>query len=238
MTLPHLGQIVDRYDARRVVLIVLPMLAIACLSMALSSGVVLLVLTIYLLRLFGQGMSPHTAYTTTARWFSGQRGRALSLVILGHNAGEAVLITSFVALSAVIGWRNGWIAAGAVVAILALPLVSMLLAVERRPSATEVNPRVVDARDWTRAEVLRDPIFYLAMMGVMAPGFIVTVAFFHQVYLVELRGWSLEVFASAFIVWAVVNSSFTLISGTLSTAFRGLCYFHSFSFRWALPVSC
>lgn len=222
LTLPHLGQIVDRYDARRVVLIVLPMLAIACLSMALSSGVVLLVLTIYLLRLFGQGMSPHTAYTTTARWFSGQRGRALSLVILGHNAGEAVLITSFVALSAVIGWRNGWIAAGAVVAILALPLVSMLLAVERRPSATEVNPRVVDARDWTRAEVLRDPIFYLAMMGVMAPGFIVTVAFFHQVYLVELRGWSLEVFASAFIVWAVVNSSFTLISGHLIDRFSGL----------------
>jgi hypothetical protein len=60
------------------------------------------------------------------------------------------------------------------------------------------------------------------MLGFMAPGFIVTVAFFHQVYLVELRGWSLGVFASAFIVWAVVNSVFTLISGQLIDRLSGL----------------
>lgn len=81
---------------------------------------------------------------------------------------------------------------------------------------------MVDARDWTRGEVLRDPIFYLFMAGFMAPGFIVTVAFFHQVYLADLRGWSPGVFASAFIVWAVVNSVFTLVSGQLIDHFSGL----------------
>lgn len=222
LTLPYLGQIVDRYPARKVVLFVLPMLALAALSMALSHHVALLVLTVYLLRLFGQGMSPHTAYTATARWFSAQRGKALSLVILGHNAGEAVLISAFVGLSAWLGWRGGWIACAALVAAGALPLVASLVAVERRPSTDEINPRVVDARDWTRGEVLRDPLFYLFMLGFMAPGFIVTVAFFHQVYLVELRGWSLGVFASAFIVWAVVNSAFTLLSGQLIDRFSGL----------------
>jgi MFS family permease len=222
LTLPYLGSIVDRFTVRRVVFIVAPMLALAATAMAVSTHVATLVLTIYLLRLFGQGMFPHTAYTATARWFTAQRGKALSFVILGHNAGEAVLISGFVVLSAAIGWRYGWAVLAAGVLIVALPLVATLAAVERTPSATEINPRVVDARDWTRAEVVRDPMFYLGMLGFMAPGFIVTVAFFHQVYLVELRGWSLEVFASAFVVWAVVNSVFTLLSGQLIDRFSGL----------------
>ena len=222
LTLPYLGVIVDRLTVRNVALLVVPMLAVAAALMALSAHIVLLVLTIYLLRLFGQGMMPHAAYTATARWFTGQRGKALSLVILGHNAGEAVLITGFVALSAAIGWRMGWLALAAAVLVVALPLVLWLASVERVPASTEVNPRVVDARDWTRGEVLRDPLFYLSMLCFMAPGFIITVIFFHQVYLVELRGWSLGVFASAFIVWAGVNSVATLLSGYLIDRFSGL----------------
>ena len=222
LTLPYLGVIVDRLTVRNVALFVVPMLAVAAALMALSAHIVLLVLTIYLLRLFGQGMMPHAAYTATARWFTGQRGKALSLVILGHNAGEAVLITGFVALSAAIGWRMGWLALAAIVLAVALPLVLWLASVERVPASTEVNPRVVDARDWTRGEVLRDPLFYLSMLCFMAPGFIITVIFFHQVYLVELRGWSLGVFASAFIVWAGVNSVATLLSGYLIDRFSGL----------------
>ncbi len=222
LTLPYLGAIVDRLTVRRVALIIAPMLAAATALMAFSAHVAGLMLTIYLLRLFGQGMFPHTAYTATARWFTAQRGKALSLVILGHNAGEAILIAGFVALSAAIGWRMGWLVLGVAVLVIALPLVLWLAAVERVPASTEINPRVVDARDWTRGEVLRDPIFYLSMLGFMAPGFIVTVIFFHQVYLVELRGWSLGVFASAFVVWAGVNSLSTLMTGYLIDRFSGL----------------
>lgn len=225
LTLPYLGQIVDRFSVRKVVLIIAPMLALAALSMALSTHVVLLVLTIYLLRLFGQGMFPHTAYTATARWFAAQRGRALSLVILGHNAGDALFTNVFVALALGIGWRNSWLVAAALVLLVGLPLISALVAVDRTPRSTDPQPKTVDARDWRRAEVLRDPMFYLAMTGVMAPGFIVTVAIFHQVHLVELRGWSLEVFASAYIVWALSNSLFTIIVGQLIDRFSGLALF-------------
>ena len=222
LTLPYLGTIVDRMSLRKVVVIIAPMLALAAIAMAVSTHIAGLVLAIFLLRLFGQSMFPHAAYTSTARWFTAQRGKALSLVILGHNVGEAVLITGFVALSAAIGWRMGWALLGAVVLVVVLPLLLLLAAVERKPTATEVNPRVVDARDWTRAEVLRDPLFYLAMLGFMAPGFIVTVVFFHQVYLTELRGWPTGLFASAFVVWAIVNSCFTLVSGYLIDRLSGL----------------
>ena len=42
-TLPRLGQIVDRYSARRVAFIIIPLLALACVSMALSHSLVVLV---------------------------------------------------------------------------------------------------------------------------------------------------------------------------------------------------
>lgn len=222
LSLPYLGQIVDRHSVRNVALFIVPMLALASASMALSQHLVILFVAIYMLRLFGQGMMVHAAYTATARWFSAQRGRALSTVILGHNAGDAFLPMGFVLISAAVGWRNGWLLSAAVLALVAVPAVAFLVATDRKPRSSDPVARRVDARDWTRAEVVRDPIFYVLLLGVMAPGLIVTTLFFHQVYLVELRGWSLEVFASSYLVTAVVNTAFTLVVGQLIDRFSGV----------------
>ena len=222
LTLPRLGQVVDRHSVRKVTLFVVPMLAVAALLMAVASHYLLLLFTIYLLRLFGQGMMVHTAYTAIARWFSAQRGRALASAILGHNAGDALFPICFVSIAGGIGWRNGWLVAAGALALVAMPAIAALVAMPRAPRSTDPPPRIVDARDWTRAEVVRDPVFYLAMLGVMAPGFIVTTIFFHQVYLVELRGWSMEAFAASFILSAVVNTAFTLLSGQLIDRFSGV----------------
>ncbi|MEO9337851.1 MFS transporter [Mesorhizobium sp. SB112] len=222
LTLPRLGQIVDRHSVGRVTLFIVPMLAFAACLMAFSQNLFFLFVAIYLLRLFGQGMMTHNAYTAIARWFAAQRGRALSVVVLGHNAGDALFPICFVTLAGIIGWRNGWLVAAAALVLVALPLTFLLVSVNRERRNTDPSPRIVDARDWTRAEVLRDPIFYLAMLGVMAPGFIVTTIFFNQVYLVEIRGWSLELFAASFIVSALVNTAFTLVSGQLIDRFSGV----------------
>lgn len=222
LTLPKLGQIVDRYSARKVALLIIPILAVAAVSMAVSSHILLLVLTIYLLRLFGQGMMTHNAFTAMGRWFSAQRGRAVSLVTLGHNAGEALLPLAFVALAAVVGWRNTWLFAAAVLILIALPAIVSLIAAERAPRASDPVARMTGTRDWTRAEALRDPLFYLLFLGVMGPPFIGTVIFFHQVYLVELRGWSLELFATTFPLMASMTAVFALVSGQLIDRFSGV----------------
>ena len=228
LTLPYLGQIVDRYSVRKVALIVVPMLAAAAVSMAFSVHVVQLVVTIYLLRLFGQGMMTHTAFTAMGRWFSAQRGRAVSVVSLGHNAGEAMFPLLFVAAAALVGWRNSWLLAAALLLVVALPAIALLIAAERTPRSTDPAPRAAAARDWTRAEVVRDPVFYVLLLGVMAPGFIGTTIFFHQVYLVELRGWSLELFASSFTVMALMTITFALVSGALIDRFSGVALLPGF----------
>ncbi|MEM8541619.1 MAG: MFS transporter [Pseudomonadota bacterium] len=215
LTLPWFGKIVDRFSPARVALIIIPMLAVGTLGMAFSTHIAALVLTIYLLRLFGQAMMTQNALTATARWFVASRGKAISIVTLGHNAGEAVIPFIFVAAAATFGWRNAWIGGAAILLIGALPIIYMLIAKEREPQASDVVGQSIETRSWTRAEVLNDPLFWLLVMGILAPSFIGTSIFFHQVYLVELRDWSLSVFASAFSVMAVTTICFTLIAGAL-----------------------
>ena len=227
-TLPRLGQIVDRYSTRTVTLVTVPLLALACVSMALSHSIVLLAVTIYLLRLFGQGMMTHNAFTSTARWFAAQRGRAVSLVTLGLNAGEALFPLLFIGIAGVVGWRNSWFLAAGVLIAVALPAITSLIAVERAPRPTDPAGRNLEARDWTRAEAVRDPIFYLLLCGVMAPGFIATTIYFHQVYLVELRGWNLELFASTFMVSATMTIVFALVSGQLIDRFSAVALLPGF----------
>jgi sugar phosphate permease len=222
LTLPKLGQIVDRYSAQKVALFIIPILALSVVSMAFSRHVALLILVIYLLRLFGQGMMTHNAFTAMGRWFSAQRGRAVSVVTLGHNTGEAIFPLLFVALAATVGWRHTWLLAAAALILVALPVIALLIAVERVPRASDPEARINDARDWTRGEALRDPVFYLLFLGVMGPPFIGTVIFFHQVYLVELRGWSLELFATAFPLMASMTAVFALVSGQLIDRFSGV----------------
>ncbi|MEQ8298496.1 MAG: MFS transporter [Nitratireductor sp.] len=228
LTLPKFGQIVDRYSAQKVALIIMPLLAAAALLMAVSSHIAVLAVSIYMLHLFGQGMMTHNAFTAMARWFSAQRGRAVSVVTLGHNVGEAVFPLLFVLVAGLVGWRGSWVVAALALALVALPAVGALIAVERAPRASDPVARKVDAPDWTRGEVVRDPIFYLLLMGVMAPGFIGTTIFFHQVYLVELRGWSLEAFATSFIFMASMTVTFALVSGQLIDRFSAVAILPGF----------
>jgi MFS family permease len=222
LVLPHLGRIVDHLHMRRVLWIVIPALATASVLMAVSRHLALLVLAIFCLRLFGQGMMTHTAMTAMGRWFAAQRGKAVSCSMLGAQAGEAALPYVFVSASLWLGWRSTWLMAAAVLVLVALPLGSRLMAVPRQPSASEGIARHRAPRDWTRTEVLRDPVFWVALSGVLAPSFIGTTVFFHQVYLVELRGWSLEVFAQSFTAMALMTVTSVIVTGAAVDRFSAV----------------
>ena len=212
-TLPFLGRIVDVLSVRTTLLIVVPALALACLGMALVPSVWLLVLVIYGLRLFGQGMMTHTALTAMGRWYAARRGKAVSLVALGHQAGEMLLPPLVAALVvAGIGWRNVWFGSAALLIALGLPLALRLMSIERVPEGTAAGRAGSAPRDWSRGEVLRDPAFWVMMTGVLAPAFIGTTVFFHSVYLTELRGWSPVTFALGF----TVMGALTVLSGLLT----------------------
>ncbi|GAB2596128.1 MFS transporter [Streptomyces capparidis] len=215
LALTRAGHLVDHRPARSVVLVTAPMLALGTVVMACSAHTAVLFAALVLLRLFGQGMMTHTAFTLLGRWFTRRRGRATSLAALGLNTGEAALPALAVALAAAAGWRTVWWTAAAVVAAVGAA-VTALFAVERasRP-APEPGPAAPPAPSWTRAQVLRDRYFYVLLLATAAPALIGNTVFFHQAHLAEVRGWSLETLATAFPLYAVTTVVCSVAGGHL-----------------------
>lgn len=216
LTLPFLGRTLDHFAGWKVAVGVIPLLACACFAIAFAPSVIYLVGALYMLRLFGQGMMTHTALTEIGRWFVSTRGRATSLVVLGHQAGEALLPLAFTAIAVSLGWQAGWMIGAGLLIVFALPAIYGLWREERTPKTTD--PATNTTRlgpDMTVAQVAADPAFYALLTGVLAPPFIGTTIFFHQDYLIELRGYNPLAFAAAFPVMAITTVTFALISGQL-----------------------
>ena len=68
--------------------IVIPVLALACVAMWFSTSLPLLVFVVFVMRLFGQGMMNQNAFTAAGRWFVAQRGKAMAVTAIGLPAGE------------------------------------------------------------------------------------------------------------------------------------------------------
>ena len=216
LTLPFLGKIVDYFSVAKTVLIIIPALAFASVAMGFSQSIILLVAILYLLRLFGQGMMTHTSMTAMGKWYSTQRGRAVSVAVVGHQAGEAFLPLVYSSALLYFTWRETWSLSAIFLMFVALPAIYFLMKVERTPSDAEVtlseNSKV---KHWTRSEVMRDSYFWAMLIAVLAPSFIGTTLFFHQDYLLELRGWDKLEFSLSFSVMAVLTFFFALLAGQL-----------------------
>jgi MFS family permease len=222
LCLPFAGRLVDVIPVHRLILLVIPVLGAATLIAAYAPSVLILTFGIFLLRLFGQGMMTHIALTATGRWFSAQRGRAVSLVVLGHQGGEATLPLAFSSLALGFGYRSGWVAGAVALLLVGLPLAYLAYRKPRTPhlQAADVASSEPPVRSWTRGEVLRDPMFWVLLTGVLAPPFIGTVIFYHQDYLTELRAWPPHYYALSLSVMALTTVIFALISGALIDRFR------------------
>ena len=215
LCLPIVGRLVDLVPAHRMIALVVPVLAGAALLAGYASSVPVLVAAVFLLRLFGQGMMTHIALTSTGRWFVAERGRAVSLVVLGHQGGEATIPLAFAALMIAYGYRVGWAAAAIALLVVGLPFAYWCYRKPRVPHGqlsmeTGTSPEV---RNWTRQEVLRDPIFWVLLTGVLAPAFIGTTIFYHQNYLTALHNWPPQLFATSLLVMALTTVGCALLSG-------------------------
>ena len=123
-----------------------------------------------------------------------------------------------IVLVALVGWRGSWIAAALVTAGLVLPFC--MIALSRRPvqsdeaeSVAASAPSSPATRHWTRAEVVRDPLFYALLIGVVAPPFILTGVFFHAAHIMQVKGLNMTDYAAAFPMFAIGSVIVSLAAG-------------------------
>ena len=229
MTLIWLGRKIDHVDLRVYSLAACGGMIFATAFIALIPAGVLLYFAFYLLRLTGQGLLSHISVTSMARYFDRDRGKAISIAAMGLPVGEAFLPIIVVTLIATIGWRGTWLSATGFIAIVLVPATFLLLRghaarhdawVDATTKAQEDSDDGRGQRQWRLREVVRDTRFWFVAGAALAPGFVMTGLFFHQVHLADAKGWSLPWLATTFLGYAISVVATSMMTGPLVDRFR------------------
>ncbi|MDB9872913.1 MFS transporter [Alphaproteobacteria bacterium] len=215
------GGYVDKYKISLNIKIVVISLSLICLAMTFVKQVWILPFIIFGLRFFGQGMLIHIPAVAIGKWYGKNKGKALSLSIMGFSIGEAILPVIFVSLFILIGWRNSWLV-GTIILFITLPIIINLLSNERIPNSSQEN--IIDqvgmgSKHWKRKEVLKHWVFWSVIIPFLIPPIFSTAFFFNMVHLTEIKNWSLITFTSLFPFYTGMSILTTLISGWILDKF-------------------
>ena len=218
------GSFIDKIDLKKLSIALVLGLAVGCGILSISTGIVSLVLSLFLLRQFGQGLMYLTGTTTMVRYLEHNRGKSTALAGLGYAISEAMMPSILVALLLWVGWRSSWQVTAIILIAIMVPAILILLRAhqQRHNQYLEQLSQLVNQpqgnhlkRQWTRSEVIRDKFFYLLIPGLLSQPLMFTGFIFHQVHLVESKGWSLSVWASLFFMYALVSVGTKIVSGFL-----------------------
>lgn len=217
------GSLIDRMALPHYAYMVVIGLAVGCVMMSVSAGVITLFLAMLVLRHLGQGLMGMAGATTMVRYLDHQKGKANAISGMGYSLAEAFLPSLVIAQLAVMSWRESWISWAVLLGItVPLATASLLRGHEHRHaayleslSARPDEPAAGQPHQWTREQVIRDPLFYLFLPALLAQPMLFTGFMFHQVHLVESKSWSLEVWGSLFILYALVSTACKIAAGLL-----------------------
>ena len=225
------GALVDKVDLKKLSLIVVCGLAAGCGIMSIADSMAMLLLGLFLLRQLGQGLMFIISSTAMVRYLDEHKGKASALAGIGYAVAEAILPGLLVALVLWIGWRQSWQVTALALLACMLPAILLLLRDHRRrhdhylaglAEANSADSHVHRRRQWSRAEVIRDRYFYLFVPGLMSQPLMFTGFIFHQVHLVESKGWPLIGWAALFSLYALVSVGTKLVCGPLIDRFGAI----------------
>lgn len=218
----QLGRLADILSARPLAAAITLCLAAVCIAMAFVSSWPMLIVVIFGLRMFGQGMMSHLSQTCMARWFDRTRGRAIAIASFGYPIAQAVVPSIAVVVMATTSWRNIWLGAAAVLALCIAPLLWALLAKDRPTRLTgalSVAPSGIGGKQWSRMEIIRQPLFWMLAPGFIAPSFMITVIFFLPSHIAETKGWALDAFTNRYWLYAAMSLGSSIIGGLIVDRF-------------------
>lgn len=236
------GRKIDDLDLRLYTVLVCIGLAAACLAMSIVASALWLYPVLFGLRFCGQGLLSHISTISMARYYDANRGKAISIAAMGFPAGEALLPLLVVTVIASLGWRQMWGGIGIFLMITMVPALLWLLKGhgERHRKLEEHTRNTVvqsdDGPQWSRRHVLRDARFYTLLPSMMAAAFLVTGFFFHQIILVQSKGWSMTMFAAAFVAYAIAQLSASLLTGVLVDRFGAVRLIRVYLFPMILAL--
>jgi len=216
-----LGKKIDDFKLLYFSFFVIILLFFSSIFFSFINNIYILLIGIFLVRLSGQGLMAHTATTSVSRYFSQNRGKALSATWLGLSAAEFIMPITVVFFLATYSWRDIWLSIGLIV-ILFLPVISYftiknITLFSRESSISDIKKDNI--KSWTRKEVLTDTKFYLISLVMLALPAINTGVFVYQSFILESKNWGEFVIAKSFMFYAVLSVTTLFISGPIIDKF-------------------
>jgi MFS family permease len=238
VAMPRVGRLIDDRGARVAMALVGGVFGVVLAAMAGVVGIVTLVLGFTGIRAFGQGGLSLVATTSVAPWFARRRGLAIGVTAaVGSALLSLVPILSATVIDR-IGWRLAWVALALLVWAVVLPIA--LRGMIDRPADVgqqvdgDVAPvddaaeAAARARDLTRGQALRAPMFWAVAAAVAATGMIGTGLAFHQIDLLGEQGLTPVQAAANFLPQTAAALTATLLVGSMVDRFAP---------RWVLLTS-
>ena len=218
------GPLIDRLDLRLYTGLILLGLACACLVMGSVSTPMMLIIAIFMLRQFGQGLTSHAGITSMARYFDRDRGKAIALAAIGYSCGEALLPVAGLYVSQFWGWRDTFYVIAVAVLAALLPALWLLKGHLLRHAA---HTAALDKRDsdgvgrgdYTRRQMLTEPRFYYLLPAIIATPMIGTALFFFPAEIARAKDWSSLWVTGNYWLYSMVSVTVTVYSGILIDRF-------------------
>ena len=218
------GTFIDRLDLRLFTTLALLGLSGACLVMGSVSSPLSLVVAIFLLRQFGQGLCSHAGITSMARYYDIDRGKAIALAAIGFAFGEAMLPVAGIYAASSLGWRHTYYIV-ALVVLASIGAALWLLKGHGERHALHLGVLAERAQsdrnrvDYTRRDMLAEARFYLILPAMISPSMIGTALFFFPSEIAAAKNWSSLWLTGNYWLYSIVSVATTIYSGTLIDRF-------------------
>jgi MFS family permease len=215
------GRKVDDVDLRLFTFLICAALIAGCFAMSSANSIPTLVLAFFLLRISGQGLMMQASFTSMARYFDKERGKAISIAAFGMALAQAVFPYMAKSLNAHFGWRLAWYWCAIFLTVTLIPMMLWLLTGHKERheeflrNSEEGQQAGQTKTGWVRRVLLRDVRFYLMFPSAMTMPFILTGFIFHQQHVAVLQGWAPGLQPKAFMAFAGTSFVFSIIAGPL-----------------------
>lgn len=216
------GKYIDRMPLKKYGLIVFSGLMLSVVLLSQAYHVAILMLGLFLVRWFGQGLMTHTSSTGIAKHFNTNRGKALGFTALGNPVGQFILPLIVVPLIALCGWRMSLLYMSIAAIVLIIPTLLAITPVAVFESdETDTKTKLIE----NKTNYLKTSEFWIIAANIFTIPFVCTAVFLYQYTIGQSKGWDVSWTAFSFAFFAVFSAISLLISGTLVDKFSGIKLF-------------
>lgn len=210
---PFIGRALDRWDARRVMIVIAVVFAAILVGLSFATDVLGLTFGFVGIRMTGQGALSLAVTTAVSRNIVHRRGFALGLSAALGSAGISLApiglerLVSAVGVQAAFRWE-------ALAVLVVVPAAALLVRPQGTPAARTLHA-AAQQDGWTRGEAMRTPMFWVVVGVVATTSMLGTGLTFHQIAVLGEAGLTSAEAAANFLPQTVAALASTLAVGAL-----------------------